>query len=108
MVQRNVVGFRTEDGKTDFRGDTLAIAADGTNVPYDRIRVLEGGRWMMLWRELDDSVGVFLIVCVGDQIQWLPMRRPVPCQTEEMILTLNAILRGFGKQPRNEVIFDGS
>ena len=95
MVRRNVIGFGTEDATTDFYANCYVITGGGEVLSPDRIRNLGDGRWISLWRQLDDSVGVFLVVCLDDTAQWLPLRKPIPCESIRMRRTLDSIIHGL-------------
>ena len=97
MVRSNAVGFGAED--CSFFSNSYAIAADGTAITPDCLRLLGGARWMMLWRELDDTAGLYLVVCVGDRVQWLPLRRPEPLETLKQRKALRAVIRGLTVSP---------
>lgn len=90
---RDVIGFGVEANRR--YSNSYAIAADGLPVPSDCTRNLGDGRWVSLWRDLDPSTGVYLVVCLDDTAQWLPLRRPVPCESIRMRRTLDSIIHGL-------------
>lgn len=100
MAKSNdVVGFGVEDGQTDFYGITLAIAADGTVIPSDNTRNLGGGRRMMLWKNVDDSTVVYLVVCIQNEARWLSLRPPQPCETLQQAAALRELIHGLTVSP---------
>jgi hypothetical protein len=89
----DVIGVGVE--AEDLYSTTIAVALDGSFITPDRVRYLDAERWVSLWRQLVDSAAVYLVVCGEDEVHWLTLRQPVPCESLKQAAALREIVRGL-------------
>lgn len=94
-----IVGYRGEKGECFLA--TYVIGPEGLLVESDSVSRLEprGHTFEVVWNDVPDSCGVYLVTCIRDSGSWKLVRRPYPYHTLKMQRTLDQIVRGLTVSP---------